>query len=166
MNTDFGSRVRRFSNNFHEWRSHEWKSLVNHIMSDPKVVFHGNECIILFLTHYFMSWTQNFVTNNYRSLITPLSLRTVYSDLALWRHNSWFVTSGERGVLALWRHFRRSFLHVQISAKAIFIISKSKSKSKKTLFKVGQCKQTTLALTWSECLSPTGMHVINTVENT
>ena len=25
---------------------------------------------------------------------------------------------------------------------------KSKSKSKKTLFKVGQCKQTTLALTW------------------
>ena len=26
-----------------------------------------------------------------------------------------------------------------------------KSKSKKTLFKVGQCKQTTLALTWSEC---------------
>ena len=29
--------------------------------------------------------------------------------------------------------------------------SKSKRKSKKTLFKVGQCKQTTLALTWSEC---------------
>ena len=30
--------------------------------------------------------------------------------------------------------------------------SKSKSKkSKKTLFKVGQCKQTTLALTWSKC---------------
>ena len=30
-------------------------------------------------------------------------------------------------------------------------VSKSKSKSKKTLFKVGQYKQTTLALTWSEC---------------
>ena len=29
--------------------------------------------------------------------------------------------------------------------------SKSDSKSKNTLFKVGQCKQTTLALTLSEC---------------
>ena len=32
------------------------------------------------------------------------------------------------------------------------MFSKSKSKkSKKTLFKVGQRKKTTLALTWSEC---------------
>ena len=50
----FGSRVRRFANNFHEWRSHEWKLLANRITSDPKIVIHGNECIILFLTRYVM----------------------------------------------------------------------------------------------------------------
>ena len=29
------------------------------ITSDPKTVIHGNECIILFLTRYLMSWTHN-----------------------------------------------------------------------------------------------------------
>ena len=53
--TIFGSRVRRFANDFHEWRSHEWKSLANRITSDQKIVIHGNECIILFLTRYFTS---------------------------------------------------------------------------------------------------------------
>ena len=63
VNNDFGSRVRRFANDFHEWRSHEWKLLANRITSDPKIVIHGNECIILFLTRYFMSWTHNFAKN-------------------------------------------------------------------------------------------------------
>ena len=35
--------------------------------------------------------------------------------------------------------------------KLICLHCGGKSKSKKTLFNVGQCKQTTLALTWSEC---------------
>ena len=70
----------------------------------PKDVIHGNECIILFLTCYFTSWNMQFRWNNYRSLISPLSLRTVFSYLALWRHHSWSVTSRERGALALWRH--------------------------------------------------------------
>ena len=39
---------------------------------------------------------------------------------ALWRHYSSSVTSRERGLLALWRHIRRLFLHAQIGAKAIF----------------------------------------------
>ena len=112
--TIFGSRVRRFANNFREWRSHEWKSLANRITSDPKIVI-GNECIILFLTRYLMSWT-----NNYRSLISSLSLWTVFSDLELWRHHRWYVTSRECRTLALWRHIRWSFLHAQIGAKAIF----------------------------------------------
>ena len=117
--TIFGSRVRRFANNFHEWRSHEWKSLANRITSDPKIVIHGNECIILFLTRYLMSNTQ-FRPNNYRLLISPLSLWTVFSDLVLWRHHRWSVTSRECRTLALWRHIRRLFLHAQIGAKAIF----------------------------------------------
>ena len=82
--TIFGSRVRLFANNFHEWRSHEWKSLANRITSDHNIVIHGKECIILFLTRYFMSWTHNSSKNHYRSLISPLSLWTVFSVLALW----------------------------------------------------------------------------------
>ena len=49
----------RFANYFHEWRSHEWKSLANGITSDPKIVIQGNECIFLFLTRYLMSWACN-----------------------------------------------------------------------------------------------------------
>ena len=94
------------------------KSLANRITSDPKIVIHGNECIILFLTHYFMSWTHNSAKNNHRSLISQLSPRTVVSDLALWRHHSGSVTSRE--IPALWRHICRLYSHAQIGAKVIF----------------------------------------------
>ena len=120
VNNDFWSRVGWFANDFHEWRSHEWKSLANHLTSDQKIVIHGNERIILFLTRYFVSWTHRSATNNHWSLISPLSLRTVFSDLTLWRHHSWSVTSRECEALALWRDIHRLFLHVQIGAKAIF----------------------------------------------
>ena len=96
------SRVKIIGKSPHEW---------------PKIVIHGNECIILFLTRYFISRAHSSATNNHRSLI---SLRTVFSDLTLWRHHSWSVTSRECEALALWRHIRRLFLHVQIGAKAIF----------------------------------------------
>ena len=52
VNNDCWSRVRWFANDFHEWRSHEWKSLTNHLTNDHKIVIHGNECIILFLPRY------------------------------------------------------------------------------------------------------------------
>ena len=120
VNNDFWSRVRWFANDFHEWRSHEWKSLVNYLTSDHKIVLHGNKCIILFLTRYFMSWTHHSAINKHRSLISPLSIRTVFSYWTLWRHHSWSVTSREREALALWRHIRQLFLHAQIGAKAIF----------------------------------------------
>ena len=95
------------------------KSLANRITSDPKIIIHGNECIILFLTRCVMSWTHNSAKNNHRSLISQL-LGTVVSDLALWRHHSGSVTSREREIQALWRHIRRLFSHAQIGAKAIF----------------------------------------------
>ena len=47
---------------------HEWADLpiiftsdevANRITSDPKIVIHGNECIISFLTRYLMFWTLN-----------------------------------------------------------------------------------------------------------
>ena len=124
--TIFGSRVRWFANNFHKWQSHEWKSLANHFMSDPKIAIHGTKCIILFFTCYFMSWTHNSNKNNYRSLISPLSLRTVFSDLALWHHHSWYVMSHEHGILALWDHIHRLFLNMQIGTKAILLLNNNR----------------------------------------
>ena len=77
--------------------------------------------------HYFISYTlfyvhgtHNSAKNHHRSLILQLSPRTAFSDFALWRHQSWSVTSREREILALWRHIRRLFLHAQIDAKAVF----------------------------------------------
>ena len=118
--TIFGSRVRRFANDFHEWRSHEWKSLANRITSDPKIAIHGNEVLFYFLHAILCPGTHNSAKNHHRSLISQLSPRTAFSDFALWRHHSWSVTSREREILALWRHICRLFLHVQIGAKAIF----------------------------------------------
>ena len=107
-----------------QWFSRVTKSRVNISGKSPhewtKIVIHGNECIILFLTHNFLSWTHCSATNNHRSLISPLSLRKVFCDLTLWHYHSWSVTSREREALALWRHIRRLFLHAQIGAKAIF----------------------------------------------
>ena len=36
---------RRFANDFHSW-----KLLANRLTSDPKIVIHGNECIILYIS--------------------------------------------------------------------------------------------------------------------
>ena len=51
--------------------------------------------------------------------MAPLSQKTVFADVELWRHHGWSVASSEREVLALWRHIRRVFLRAQIGAKAI-----------------------------------------------
>ena len=76
MNNDFWVT----SEAIYQRQSHSWKSLAKRIMSDPKIVIHGNECIILFLTCHFMSWTHYSAKNNHRSLISQLSPRTVVSD--------------------------------------------------------------------------------------
>ena len=46
--TIFGSLVMRFTNDFHSWLRHSWKSLANRLTRDPKIVIHGNSCIILY----------------------------------------------------------------------------------------------------------------------
>ena len=56
MDNDFLSRVRRFGNGFHEWRTHELKSLP-YRLRNGKIVIRTNPYIILFLTSYFVSWT-------------------------------------------------------------------------------------------------------------
>ena len=90
---------------------HEWK----------KILINGNEYSVLFLTSYFMSCAHNSAKNYYALLLLPLSPRMVFSDLAFWRQDSSSVTSRECEVLALWRHIRWLFLHLQIDAKAIFV---------------------------------------------
>ena len=44
-----GSRVRQFANDFHEWQSHEWKSLANRITGDPRFAIHSKFVLFYFL---------------------------------------------------------------------------------------------------------------------
>ena len=50
--TIFGSLVMRFANDFHSWLRHSWKLLANRLTRDPKIVVHGNSCIILYVLHF------------------------------------------------------------------------------------------------------------------
>ena len=118
--TIFLSRVRRFGNDFHVWRSHEWKSSPNRLTSDKNIVIRGYECIISFLARYFMSWTHKSAKNYHRAFISPVLPRAAFSDRALWRHHKWSATSCERLILVLWRHICLLSLHAQIGTKAIF----------------------------------------------
>ena len=40
----------RFANDFHSWLRHSWKLLANRLTRDPKIVIHGNSCIILYIS--------------------------------------------------------------------------------------------------------------------
>ena len=104
--TIFWSRVGWFANDIHEWRSHDWKSVANHLTSDQKIIIHGNEWFILFRTRNFLSWTH-----------CSTHFAIVAKEGLFWLN---IVTSREREALALWRHIRRLFLHTQIDAKTIF----------------------------------------------
>ena len=98
---------------------HEWKSLPNRFTS------HKNR-YSRYRMYYFISYTLFYAMNTQVHLELSSSAqfamlpRAVFSDLALWRHHNWSVTSCEREILVLWRHTRRLLLHVQIGAKAIF----------------------------------------------
>ena len=117
--TIFWSRVRWFADDFYGWWSHEWKSGKPHHQWQ-KIVIHSNKCIILFFTWHFMSRTHNSNKNNQPSLISPLSPRTVFSDLVLWPHQGWSMMSCTPEVLTFWGHISWFFLHVPIGARVIF----------------------------------------------
>ena len=82
-----------------DFLGHEWGDLPmiftrdeikgeNHWQIAPRVAqqswFTVTNVFFLFLTRYFISWIHNLAKNNYRSLISPLSLNTIFSDLILW----------------------------------------------------------------------------------
>ena len=74
---------------------HSWKSLANHITSDPKCIIHGNKYIILFLAYYFMSWKPNATKNNLSiadfAIVTEDDIFWLSSTVDLWHHtNVWY----------------------------------------------------------------------------
>ena len=116
--TIFGSRVRRFANDFHEGQSHEWKSLAIASWVSQKSLFMVTNVLFYFL--HAISFPEHTIP--LKTIIDHWCrhLRTVFSDLVLWCHHGWSVMSHNRRVLALWRHIHQMLLHVQIGAKAIF----------------------------------------------
>ena len=68
-----------------------------------KIIIHGSECIILFLTSYFMPWTHNSTINNNQLLILQWWPRMVCSDLELWRHTT----------VDLWRQMNARYCDVK-----------------------------------------------------
>ena len=54
--TIFWSRVGWFANDFHEWRSHEWKSVANNLTSDQKSLF-------TVTNYHFKCYTQFLILN-------------------------------------------------------------------------------------------------------
>ena len=66
---EFLSRMKRFGNDFHDWRSHKWKSYVKFIAVLPNekniIVIHGNEFIVLALERYLIS-RKHKSAKNYR----------------------------------------------------------------------------------------------------
>ena len=128
MNKNFWSKMRWFCNKFYEMMKSQEKIIAflmsNKIMSESqewqKIVIPVNSFIVLFYTCCLMSWTHNFTKYNYRSIISPLLLSIIFSDLALWHYCCWSLMSCKREVPSLSYHIHQWFFHGQIGAKAIY----------------------------------------------
>ena len=59
---------------------HEWKSLANRITSDPKIVIHGNSCIILYIFIIVMKVTQMII----RITITTITIMMIMIIIVLY----------------------------------------------------------------------------------
>ena len=113
------SRVRRFDNDFHGWRSHVWKSLLNRFTSDKNVI-HGNECIIVISYTLFYVVSRQFRWKQ----VSIADFAIVAKDGLFWPR---MVASQfdllRQAEVGYWHYdviIRRLFLHAQIDAKAIF----------------------------------------------
>ena len=113
--TSFGSRARRFANNFHEWR---WQ-IASRVTQ--KSLFTVTNVLFYFL-HAISSPEHSIPPKKLSISDFAVVAKDSLFYLVLWRHHSWSVTSRECRSIALWRHIRRLFLHAQIGAKAIFTI--------------------------------------------
>ena len=84
VNNDFfvtSEAIRQWFSRLIAESPHEWQ----------KIVIHGNECIILFLTRYFMSWTHKsaIIERSFRHCCQGRPFLTEHCDVTtidLWRH--------------------------------------------------------------------------------
>ena len=133
----FGSLVKRFANDFHLWLHQSWKLLANRLTSDPKIIIHGNSCIILciMLTSKVVIFIDSMVVNTvypkkyahgfcfavlccgYTLTDFPISIRL--ASLALWQSND--CPSASKAILMnmdkyfMWIHYE--WLHNHNKAK-------------------------------------------------
>ena len=54
--TIFGSLVMQLANDFYLWLRHSWKSLLNCLTRDTKIIIHRNSCIIFYI---FQVWSES-----------------------------------------------------------------------------------------------------------
>ena len=78
----------RFANDFHSWLRHSWKLLANRLTRDPKIVIHGNSCIILYILIMLRKFMINGV-DEYISL-THANRPNAMSWQLLKPHNGFF----------------------------------------------------------------------------
>ena len=91
--TIFWPRVGWFANDFHEWRSHEWKSLAKHLTSDQKSLFTVTNVLFYFLhAILYLEHTvplQTIIDRPFRHCRRGRSFLTWHCDVItvdLWRH--------------------------------------------------------------------------------
>ena len=90
----FLSRVRQFGNDFHEWRSHEWKSLPNSLTSDKKkALFMVTNVLFYFLhtilCHEHTNPLRTIIERSFRHCCQGWPFLTEHCDVTtidLWRH--------------------------------------------------------------------------------
>ena len=95
VNNDFLSRVRRFDNDFNEWRSQEWKSLPNRLTSDKKSLFTVTNVLFYFLhailCHEHTNPLKIIIERSFRHCCQGWHFLTQHCDVTtidLWRHTN------------------------------------------------------------------------------
>ena len=121
--TIFWSRVGWFANDFHEWRSHEWKSLANHLTRDQKIVIHGNSCIILYIFYinsYTMPYTLWGYNWSYLALVLYICIdeNSSYFPGHAYMHSKSIFLTGPVG------HHRNSFRPRRVNIKSATSVAK------------------------------------------
>ena len=95
VNNDFLSQVRRFGNDFHEWRSHEWKSFPNRLTNDKKSFFTVTNVLFYFLhatlCHEHTNPLRTIIERSFRHCCQGRPFLTEHCDVTtidLWRHGN------------------------------------------------------------------------------
>ena len=94
LNNVFLSRVRRFGNDFHEWRSHSWKFLPNRLTSDKISLSTVTNVLFYYFLHAILCHEHTnplttIIERSFRLCCQGRSFLTEHCDVTtinLWRH--------------------------------------------------------------------------------